>query len=451
MSHLPTLGACGDLRPFPSSVTSHLEGNANSNSATSAGGLTRGCLSSDQHLSYLYQGKSLEVVNAKNNERLAAWTFGTAGGAGRADADADFTSSGGGGLEITCVAEIASPSGLKHNQHHQDVDGAAGGINASSASFAAAPCHTGRRSLIVGLSSGLICLFDLKSSKVMRAIRVGKRVTSVSVVSSYGGPMSNHRMLAEELMFFYGVVAVGTSEGRVYLVDLALDALNDIDEDNDVSGYSEGRNDDAMISTESHPAALHFISVSDPGSNDNIAHLRQSLMRSSTHLCLRLNDLSYANNKTFQHVSSATGDSVYFPEKGVHVCSLKLVPQLASLAVGFNFGSFQLWNLSRLEMEYSSTYTGSDSLPLTGFTFQEPDNDPRNFCYLWAMQSENDFDLQVEKMRVTSLGAVTLYALGYDHRDEADQYGVLYSGLTSCQPRFAHTLLGDPLIEREVS
>jgi hypothetical protein len=102
-------------------------------------------------------------------------------------------------------------------------------------------------------------------------------------------------------------------------------------------------------------------------------------------------------------------------------------------------------------MEYSSTYTGSDSLPLTGFTFQEPDNDPRNFCYLWAMQSENDFDLQVEKMRVTSFGAVTLYALGYDHRDEADQYGVLYSGLTSCQPRFAHTLLGDPLIEREVS
>ena len=42
----------------------------------------------------------------------------------------------------------------------------------------------------------------------------------MAVVSSYGGPLSNHRTLAEELMFFYGTVAVGTSEGHVYLVDL---------------------------------------------------------------------------------------------------------------------------------------------------------------------------------------------------------------------------------------
>ena len=30
----------------------------------------------------------------------------------------------------------------------------------------------GRRSLVVGLSSGLVCLLDLKSSKVVRAIQV---------------------------------------------------------------------------------------------------------------------------------------------------------------------------------------------------------------------------------------------------------------------------------------
>ena len=49
------------------------------------------------------------------------------------------------------------------------------------------------------------------------------------------------------------------------------------------------------------------------------------------------------------------------------------------------------------------------------------------------LQSENDFETHEEKMSVNSLGAVTLYALSYDHRDEADQYGVLYSGLNSCQ------------------
>ena len=41
-------------------------------------------------------------------------------------------------------------------------------------------------------------------------------------------------------------------------------------------------------------------------------------------------------------------------------------------------------------------------------------------------------------MSVNSLGAVALHALSYDHRDEADQYGVLYSGLNSCQVSSTH-------------
>ena len=255
-------------------------------------------------------------------------------------------------------------------------------------------------------------------------------------------------------MFFYGTVAVGTHEGHVYLLDLALDAFGDVEDDNDVSGYrgaaaENGDDQDAMVSTEARPASLHFLSVSD-GAFENIAAVRQRLARRSAHLCLRLNDVSFASNRTFQHISSSSGDSVYFPVERVAVCALKFVPQLASLAVGLNFGAFQLWNLSRLCVEFSSTYAGTESLPLTGFTFQEPENDPRNFCYLWTMQSEDDFETHEEKMSVSSLGAVTLHALSYDHRDEADQYGVLYSGLASCQARFAHTMLADPLVERDV-
>ena len=33
---------------------------------------------------------------------------------------------------------------------------------------------------------------------------------------------------------------------------------------------------------------------------------------------------------------------MYFPVERVAVCALKFVPQLASIAVGFNFGSFQV-------------------------------------------------------------------------------------------------------------
>ena len=43
------------------------------------------------------------------------------------------------------------------------------------------------------------------------------------------------------------------------------------------------------------------------GSVENIALLRQRLAKSggggAAHLCLRLNDVSFASNKTFQHIS----------------------------------------------------------------------------------------------------------------------------------------------------
>ena len=65
------------------------------------------------------------------------------------------------------------------------------------------------------------------------------------------------------------------------------------------------------------------------------------------------------------------------------------------------------------------------------------------------LQSENDFETHEEKMSVNSLGAVTLYALSYDHRDEADQYGVLYSGLNSCQVSGYTRCLNQEAVQKE--
>ena len=41
-------------------------------------------------------------------------------------------------------------------------------------------------------------------------------------------------------------------------------------------------------------------------------------------------------------------------------------------------------------------------------------------------------------------GYLSLFSLAYDHKDEGEQYGVLYSGLTSCTQRFEFKLSGDP-------
>lgn len=40
-------------------------------------------------------------------------------------------------------------------------------------------------------------------------------------------------------------------------------------------------------------------------------------------------------------------------------------------------------------LRYHSQLEGG-RVPVHAFTFQEPENDPRNCCYLWAVQSSQD-------------------------------------------------------------
>ena len=91
-------------------------------------------------------------------------------------------------------------------------------------------------------------------------------------------------------------------------------------------------------------------------------------------------------------------------------------------------------------------------------TSQEPEDDPRNFCYVWTAHSETDLDLNRERLSVSGPPAsLSLYALSYEERIDADDVEaaimsctdvvlarVLYSKLTSCTLRFEHTLaVGD--------
>jgi hypothetical protein len=169
----------------------------------------------------------------------------------------------------------------------------------------------------------------------------------------------------------------------------------------------------------------------------------------------------YVGNVDFSFDYHLSGETTYFPEDGVVVSHLHYVPQLSSLLVGFNFGSWQMWNTARLVMEFASSYDGSEpstssaksgngvslsTLPVTGFAFSEPENDPRNFCYIWVARGENDFDTVDEKSEsLKSKATLSLYALSYKTRDDGGElYGTLYTGLTSGTLRFDHTLLGDP-------
>ena len=83
--------------------------------------------------------------------------------------------------------------------------------------------------------------------------------------------------------------------------------------------------------------------------------------------------------------------------------------------------------------------------PVVAFAFQEPENDPRNFTYIWAIRGENDLDSREEKEDLSNNATLSLYALAFQNRDDSDS-GVLYTGLTACHQRFQHSLVS-PLDE----
>uniref|UniRef100_A0A0K2TSW4 AT hook containing transcription factor 1 [Strongylocentrotus purpuratus] n=2 Tax=Lepeophtheirus salmonis TaxID=72036 RepID=A0A0K2TSW4_LEPSM len=295
--------------------------------------LTRGCLANAQ-FAFLYRGPCLEVVDMHNNERLSSQTFTD---------------------EITCADSLGS------NQ------------------------------IVIGLNSGVVSVIDINISKIIKSIEFPQRVSSLAVIHD-----SASRSLAEELMFFKGILAVGTQSGDLYLLDLALDKENE-----DVK-----------------PVSPLYIS---PGVTTRLADLRQE---SQNHLCIFLNDHAKEN-------------------KGLVISAISHVPQLGSIVVGYNSGSWKLWNLNRLNTEFTFPLN-MQLLPCVGFAFQEPENDPRNYCYLWVMRSQNDIDTEDDKKALSTFATVDLYALCYESKDEVDQYGVLYSGLTSCSKKFSFKLTGDP-------
>ena len=461
MSHLPTLGESPPFRQMPSSVTAHLDG---------AGSdlMSKGWVSTaDAQIAVIHRGPRLEVVSTKSNERIAAWTFGTEVSARNSSKRRDSPEVGQ-TFEITSCVELFGPS----NSGVSTISNLAKSSSGTSTPIESAQQHHPfqRRLLVVGLASGLVCVFDIRSSRIIRAIQMPHRITALAILgnggSSYGsavvggcndiglaglGLYLRNNLLAEELLFFRGIVAVGTQEGHIYLLDIALDDA----EDSRAAGYTPT----FLESDETNTAEPYYIDLGssqtiNESGKPSLANTRAAALRRGEHLCIDLNESAYSKGKNiFCHTSNLTGKASHFDEANVVVTALKYVPQLASLLAGFNFGSWQMFNLMQCSNAaiatssvYSSSYEKDNSLPVTAFSFQEPENDPRNFCYIWSVKCDNDWDTEIEKLSdLESKATITLYALAYENRDDGgDQYGVLYNGLTQCNKAFEHCLQSEP-------
>ncbi|RVE74704.1 hypothetical protein OJAV_G00024520 [Oryzias javanicus] len=247
-----------------------------------------------------------------------------------------------------------------------------------------------RSGLLVALEESegsVLCLYDLGLSKVVKAVVIPGRITAIEPLVSYGGASTSTQHLHQSLRWFFGIAAVVTDLGHVLLVDLCLDDLSCSQSELDAS--------DLQIVTKS-PA--------------EIPRLREVSTRQGRHLCLQLNGPA-----------------------GVGVTAIQYISRTNQLAVGFSDGCLQLWNMKSLKKEYHSQLEGG-RVPVHAFTFQEPENDPRNCCYLWAVQSSQDLEGDIVSLH--------LLQLAFSERKCLASGKILYEGLEYCEERYNQDLSG---------
>ncbi|XP_076833686.1 protein ELYS isoform X2 [Brachyhypopomus gauderio] len=245
-----------------------------------------------------------------------------------------------------------------------------------------------RSGLLVGLEEdegSMLCLYDLGVSRVVKAVVIPGRITAIEPLVSYGGASAGTQHLHQSLRWFFGVAAVVTDIGHVLLVDLCLD-------------------DTSCTQTELEASDLEVVNKSP----SEIPRLREGVTQQGRHLCLQL-----------------------CAPSGTPATSLHYIPRTNHLAVGFSDGYLQLWNMKTLKKEYHSQLEGG-RVPVYAFTFQEPENDPRNCCYLWAVQSAQDHEGDVVSLH--------LLQLAFGERKCLASGKILYEGLEYCEERYSQDL-----------
>ncbi|NXW61816.1 ELYS protein, partial [Eurystomus gularis] len=247
-----------------------------------------------------------------------------------------------------------------------------------------------RTGLLVGLEEAegsVLCLYDLGISRVVKAVVLPGRVTAIEPITNQGGASVSTRHLHQSLRWLFGVAAVATDVGHLLLVDLCLDYLS--------CSQNEMEASDLEVVTR--------IPVEVP-------QRRETVTREGRHLCFQLQNPS-----------------------GTAISALCYISRSNQLVVGFSDGYLSLWNMKTLKREHHSQLEGG-RIPVYAVTFQEPENDPRNCCYLWAVQSTQESEGDVVSLH--------LLQLAFGDRKRLASGQVMYEGLEYCDERYSLDLTG---------
>ncbi|XP_064329825.1 protein ELYS-like, partial [Phalacrocorax carbo] len=244
--------------------------------------------------------------------------------------------------------------------------------------------------LLVGLreaEGSVLCLYDPGTSSVVTAVVLPGRVTAVEPITNPGGASVRPWHLHRALQGFCGVAAVATDVGHLLVVDLGLDDLS-------------------CSQRENEPSGLTVVTRAAAG----VSQGRATVSRAGRHLCLQLQCPS-----------------------GTALSTLCYISRSNQLAVGFSDGSLSLWNMKTLQREHHCQLEGG-RIPVCAVTFQEPEHDPRNWCYLWAVQSTQESEGDAVSLH--------LLQLAFADRRPLASGQAMYEGLASCVEKYRLDLTG---------
>ncbi|CAH2039840.1 unnamed protein product, partial [Iphiclides podalirius] len=327
-----------------------------------------GILKDTRH-GWLALGPKFCVVDLRSGLKVAARTFGSSASNSR--------------ITVTSVVELPTPLTDNSNQ------------------------------LLISLDydnvSGMICVLHVNGSQILRCIQTEVVITELAVCDDTPeGPF----------MAFDNIVAAGTRRGEILVFDLnrasLIQALKDISQ-----GYEH------LVLNEDNATNIKFLPLKNL---HQIDEQRDLAIENDDHLGVILNEDSLFEG---QYIFRNPEGTVRMKAKRDHirVTSLQYIPQLGSLAVGYNFGAFQIWNLLNLDLEFTSQ-VNVDCLPVTHFGFQEPCDDPRAFCYLWVVFSV------IDRFEEEEFPLAVMYSLTYQGKRILSETKCLYQDFSSATIRF---------------
>ncbi|XP_069049429.1 protein ELYS-like isoform X3 [Lepisosteus oculatus] len=192
-------------------------------------------------------------------------------------------------------------------------------------------------------NGGSLCCYCLSSSRVLRAISIPRKVSCMIVIDeSLLLGCKDEEYLHSVLKCFSGIAVIGTKQGEILLIDLAL-------------------RDPTVFSTEKKMSECEEVLRCEGKIEDNldVSSLKQK------HPCLYLHS-----------------------HQGAPATSLLFIKPTNQVVAGNSTGKLQFWNLQYLNKE-CEIQLESGLIPLVSLQFQEsfPFHVPR--CYLWAVSSES--------------------------------------------------------------